>query len=224
MKSNPVRVLLVDDHRIFRDGIVSMFQVTGEVDIAGLASNGTEAIQQIHTLKPDVVVLDLSMPGIGGLEVLRSARNAAHRPGFLVLSMHTDIAFVKEALSSGARGYICKEDTDRTELLEAIKTVAQGGSYFGKTIRDLMQQQFVTGLTTPGDINDDEPGLEVLSRRETEILKLVMEGMSNQEIADANFVSIRTVEAHKNNIMTKLNLKNTVELVKYAIRHKFFEV
>jgi DNA-binding NarL/FixJ family response regulator len=224
MNSNPVKVLLVDDHRIFRDGIVSMFQGSPEVEICGLASNGAEAIQKILITHPDVVVLDLSMPGIGGLEVLKEAQKSLHKPEFLVLSMHTDLAFVKEAISKGAKGYICKEDTDRGELLEAIKSVAAGGSYYGNTIRELMQQQFLTGVAPADESRDYEPGLEVLSRRETEILKMVMEGFSNQEIADASFVSIRTVEAHKNNIMTKLNLKNTVELVKYAIRHKFFEV
>jgi DNA-binding NarL/FixJ family response regulator len=221
MNTDPLRVLLVDDHRIFRDGIVSMFQGSPDLKIIGLASNGTEAIQKIDKLLPDVVVLDLSMPGSGGLEVLKRFMEQLCKPAFVVLSMHTDISFVREALSSGAAGYICKEDTDREELLSAIKAVANGESYFGKTVKDLMQKQFITKLSSPPV---DEPGLELLSKRETEILKLVMEGMSNQEIADTSFVSIRTVEAHKNNIMTKLNIKNTVELVKYAIRHKFFEV
>lgn len=222
--SYKIRVLLVDDHRIFRDGIVSMFSNSSEVSIVGLASNGQEALERLAELKPDVIILDLSMPGTSGLDLLKLLQESAARPEVLILSMHSDIAFVTEALSSGAQGYVCKEDTDKEELMEAIKTISKGEAYFGKSIRNLMQQQFVAGANIYESRQKNEPGLEVLSKREREILKLVMEGMSNQEIADTSFVSIRTVETHKNNIMTKLNLKNTVELVKYAIRYKLFEI
>lgn len=223
-KTEPIRVLLVDDHRIFRDGIVSMFSQSQEVEITGLASNGTEAVAKNEQLKPDVIILDLSMPGAGGLEFLKLVRQTGKLPHVLILSMHSDIAFVTEALANGAKGYVCKEETDKEELLEAIKTIAGGEEYFGKSVRDLMQKQFIIGVAGRSEAGIGEPGLEVLSKRETEILKLVMEGLSNQEIADAFFVSIRTVETHKNNIMTKLNLKNTVELVKYAIRNRFFDL
>jgi len=223
-KTEPIRVLLVDDHRIFRDGIVSMFSQSQEVEIAGLASNGSEAIAKNEQLKPDLIILDLSMPGTGGLEFMKLVRQSGNLPHVLILSMHSDIAFVTEALANGAKGYVCKEETDKEELLEAIKTIARGEEYFGKSIRALMQKQFMAGVANKPEDANREPGLEVLSKRESEILKLVMEGMSNQEIADSFFVSIRTVETHKNNIMTKLNLKNTVELVKYAIRNRFFEL
>lgn len=224
MPKEVLKILLVDDHRIFRDGIESMFRQSNEVKIAGLASNGAEALERITELDPDVVLLDLSMPGMSGLEFLTEVAKLKHMPEILVLSMHSDIDFVTEALSLGARGYISKEDTDRDELLEAIKAVASGKSYFGKPIRNLMQEQFMTGVNPQKNYAAHEPGPDVLSKRETEILKMVIEGMSNQEIAEASFVSIRTVETHKNNIMTKLSLKNTVELVKYAIRHRFFDL
>ncbi len=218
-----IRVLLVDDHRIFRDGVVSMFERSEDIIVAGLASNGKEALAEMEELKPDVVVLDLSMQEMGGLEFLRILKAIPDKPEILILSMHSDLEFVTEALSLGARGYVCKEDTDMAELEKAIRKVYQKREYFGKTIHNLMQQRFLSHIKSSSP-NEHEPGIELLTKREREILKMVMEGMSNQEIAERTFVSIRTVETHKNNIMTKLNLKNTVELVKYAIRKRFFDL
>ncbi len=224
MNSSKVRVMLVDDHRIFRDGVASMFGEDAPIIVCCNASNGSEALQLLPEFKPDVVVLDLSMPGMGGLEFLKILQKIPEAPRVLILSMHTDIPFVSEAFALGAAGYVSKVDTDGQELQEAILQVAAGKTWFGRSINSLMQQQFVAGVQPRKNVLREQPGPEVLSKRESEILRMVMEGMSNQEIADATFVSIRTVETHKNNIMTKLNLKNTVELVKYAIRNRFFEV
>lgn len=224
MKSDIINVLLVDDHRIFRDGIVSMFDGSEDIEITGLASSGDEALKMILKINPDVMILDLSMPGKGGLEVLKNIQKLDQKPEVLVLSMHSDIEFVKETVSAGARGYVCKEDTNKEELINAIKAVFAKQTYFGSTVKKFMQQQFVDNIAGDANKNNISPGLETLSKREREILKMVMEGMSNQEIADSSFVSIRTVETHKSNIMTKLNLKNTVELVKYAIKNRFFDL
>jgi DNA-binding NarL/FixJ family response regulator len=222
MNNKPISVLLADDHRIFRDGIASMLKDIGDIQPIGMASNGNEALELIERDTPDVVILDLSMPEMNGFEVLKRLKEMEVKPGIVILSMHTDLAWIKEAMALGANGYICKEDTEKGELLEAIREVAAGNTYFGPSVQRTMHEQLGNGAS--GKSNAGEPGLEVLSKREIDILRQVMEGMSNPEIADASFVSIRTVETHKNNIMTKLNLKNTVELVKYAIRKRFFEV
>ncbi len=224
MTDKTIKVLLADDHRIFRDGIASMFRGSEAISITGMASNGVEVLGMMDTLKPDVIVLDISMPVMGGFELLRKIRNIDNRPLVLILSMHSDIAYVTEALAAGANGYICKEDTSKDELIEAVKSITTGETYFGRSVKQQLEKQFVTGATSVGKQNGAQPGPEVLSKRETEVLRMVMEGLSNQEIADATYVSIRTVETHKTNIMTKLNIKNTVELVKYVIRHKFFEI
>lgn len=222
MSESKIRVLLADDHRIFRDGIGSMLQDVTDILLIGMASNGLEAMELLVQKTPDVLILDLSMPDMNGFEVMRQIRNRESKPGILILSMHHEQAWVKEALVLGALGYISKEDTEKEELLEAIRAVAAGNTYFGPAVQQAIQSRKTEA--DAGHITMNEPGLEVLSKRETEILRKVMEGMSNQEIADALFVSIRTVETHKNNLMTKLNLRNTVELVKYAIRKKFFEI
>jgi DNA-binding NarL/FixJ family response regulator len=163
------------------------------------------------------------MPEMGGLEFLKEVRHRKPFPAILILSMHSDIEFITEAIASGARGYVSKGDTDKEELREAIRAVHNGEEYYGKSIRHMMQQQFIAGYK-PAEPDESKKGFEKLTRREKEILKMVMEGFSNQEIANSTFVSIRTVETHKNNIMTKLNLKNTVELVKYAIKNQFFDL
>ncbi len=194
-----------------------------EVVVAGLASNGVEALGMIPSYAPDLLLLDLSMPLMGGLELLQKITRLERPPAVLVLSMHTDLPFVHDALNAGASGYISKEDTDRHELLEAIRTIAGGDQYYGKSIQKILAGE-VLGDTPRQKTSDGNTPFSVLSKRETEVLRLVLEGMSNQEIADNTFVSIRTVETHKNNIMNKLNLKNTVELVKFAIQHRFSDL
>ncbi len=218
-----ISVLIVDDHRIFRDGIASMLHDVKEITIAGLASNGVEALGMIPSYRPDVIILDLSMPVMGGLDLMNRLQKLDYQPKVLVLSMHIDQPFVDEALTAGANGYLCKENTDKKELMEAIYTVNDGETYLGYTIREQMAKNEQSGKQK-GNKSAKAEGLSLLSKRETEVLQMIMKGMSNQEIADATFVSIRTVETHKSNIMNKLNLKNTVELVKYAIKNHFFEI
>jgi DNA-binding NarL/FixJ family response regulator len=219
----PVSILIVDDHRIFRDGIASMLNDCEEVLVKGFASNGVEALGMIPAYNPDILLLDLSMPLMGGLELLQKTSRLPEPPLALVLSMHTDVPFVHDAIKAGARGYISKEETDRQELLEAIRTIAAGQVYYCASIKKRLSEDAASDKDKPNERDSTTP-FDVLSKRETEVLKLVLEGMSNQEIADATFVSIRTVETHKNNIMNKLNLKNTVELVKYAIQHQFSDL
>jgi DNA-binding NarL/FixJ family response regulator len=220
-----ISVLIVDDHRIFRDGIASMFHGTDGITIAGLASNGVEALGMIPSFRPAVVILDLSMPLMGGLELLRKIQHTPEAsPRMLILSMHTDPVYVSEALDAGAHGYVCKESTSREELLEAIKVLMQGETYLGPGVKKILEESAEEKKAKGQGRREKLPDTDLLSKRETEVLRLILEGLSNQEIAEATFVSIRTVETHKNNIMNKLNIKNSVELVKYAIKNNFFEI
>lgn len=223
MSSESIKVILVDDHQIFRDGVLSMFEGNLDISVIGLASDGEEAIKLSKELDPDVVMIDISMPGISGLEAIKEILK--HNPdiGVLVLSMHTEEVYIAEALGSGARGYLPKQDTTKSELETAIKKIYSNEEYFGKSVEKIMQKRFLNDAKGES-ISDLKSNLSNLTKREKEILRLVMEGMSNQEIADRLFVHIRTIETHKTNIMSKLQLKNTVELVKYAIKSKFFEI
>jgi DNA-binding NarL/FixJ family response regulator len=216
-----VRVLLVDDHQIFRDGIVSMFDAAEGVSLIGVLGDPWETLGKIDKLQPDVLVLDLSMPGLSGIELLERLRAKGKEVKALVLSMHTQTDYVKQALAAGALGYLPKQDTTRQELIRAILDVAEGKEYIHESIR---QQLDTEGKLANSDTGKSLRDLELLSPREMEVLKLVVEGLSNQEICQKLDVNIRTVETHKTNILQKLDLKNSVELVKFAIRNKLVEL
>lgn len=215
-----IRVILADDHQIFRDGIKSMFENSTEVDILDEASNGQQAIDKTNQHKPDVLIVDLSMPGITGIEVIERIREFNKEVAIIVLSMHSREDYIFKAIRAGANGYLPKEETTKDELLNAIQDVTKGKEYFSHTVSQTMQKHF---LDEAKNSHPNLPDYELLSKREKEVLKLVIEGLSNNEIATKLFVSLRTVETHKTNILQKLKLKNTVELVKFALMHNLLE-
>jgi two-component system, NarL family, response regulator NreC len=217
-----IKVLLVDDHQIFRDGIVSLFSDQDEISIAGVASNGEEALNKLHFIKPDVLLLDISMPGKSGIEVISEAKTILPDIKILILSMHTGEDYIFKAIRAGASGFLAKQNTTKPELLKAISLLAKGKEYFNESIAVVMQQNYIKKAR---DIDDSVfDNYNRLSIREKEILKLVLEGLSNNEIASKLFVHIRTVETHKTNIMQKLGLKNSVELVKFAIKNDLYKL
>lgn len=216
-----VKVLLVDDHQIFRDGIVSMFDAAEDVSLIGVLGDPWETLGSIDRLQPDVLVLDISMPGLNGIELLERLRAKGKMVKALVLSMHTQTDYVRKALAAGALGYLPKQDTTRQDLIGAIHDVAEGREYIHDSIRQLLEAD---RNTEPGSERELARDLELLSPREIEVLKLVVEGLSNQEISRKLDVNIRTVETHKTNILQKLDLKNSVELVKFAIRNKLVQI
>jgi DNA-binding NarL/FixJ family response regulator len=215
-----IHVILVDDHQIFREGIKSMFEQDDDIRIIDEASNGNEAINKCYEQKPHVLIVDLSMPGITGIELISRIREFDKRVAIIVLSMHNKEDYIFKAIRAGANGYLPKEETNKEELIKAINEVIDGKEYYSQSVTEIMKAHF---LDEAKNVKHDVPDYESLSKREKEVLKLVIEGLSNAEIAEKLFVSLRTVETHKSNILQKLKLKNTVELVKFALKNNLIE-
>ena len=205
-----IKIILVDDHQMFRDGVKSVLSDEENIDIVGEVGNGKDLFKLLESTRPDLIITDISMPDISGIEVAKSISENYSDIKILILSMHSNEEFITKALSVGANGYLPK-DTAMAELLEAIHTIYKGENYFNKEISDTI----LKSLRNKSQKNEGKS----LTNREKEIIELVVEGLTNKEIADKLFISIRTVDSHKNNIMQKLNLKSSIELVKYAIKN-----
>jgi DNA-binding NarL/FixJ family response regulator len=207
------RIVLADDHALFRQGIKKILSSAEDLDVVGETGDGLELIELVKKLFPDMVILDISMPNLRGLEATREIKIISPEIKVLILTMHKDNAYLSDAFSSGAEGYLVKEDAD-TELFSAISMLRSGRHYIspllsGDLAHELIQASHKGKPTWPSN---------PLTIREREILKLVAEGISNKGIADRLYISIRTVEHHRANIMRKLNIKNTANLIKYAVR------
>jgi len=219
---NKISVLLVDDHQIILDGVGNMLRDAGDIEVCGTAADAVKALEMIRETTPDVVITDLSMPGRSGIELIRKIGEKYPGIYVLVLSMYITEDYIFNALKAGAKGYLPKQDTTRAELLKAIQTVARGEEYFSGSVAQVISKLYshsAKSTATP----DSMARKASLTSRETEILRMYTEGLSNMEIAGRLNISIRTVETHKNNIMQKYNFKNTVEMVKFAIRNKLGE-
>jgi len=210
---SPYRIVLADDHVMFRQGIKNILEKDKGLAVIGEAGDGLKLLELLNKVTPDMIILDISMPNLRGIEATREIKMILPSVKVLILSMHKDKEYVYSAISAGAEGYLLKEDAD-TELFAAIEKIRQECRYispllFGELTDELFQGHH-KGQLTP----QDEP----LTTREREVLKLIAEGISNKEIADLLFISVRTVEHHRANIMQKLNIRQTANLVKYAIR------
>ncbi|MCX6282321.1 MAG: response regulator transcription factor [Bacteroidetes bacterium] len=217
-----IKVLLVDDHQIIRDGLSNMLSEAGDIEVCEGAADITKALEIIRKVDPDVVITDLSMPGKSGIELIRRIQEKHPGVHVLVLSMYVTEDYIFNSLKAGAKGYLPKQDTTKAELLKAIRTVARGEEFFSPAVAQVISKLYshsVKSTTTPEAIARKAS----LTSRETEILRLYTEGLSNMEIADRLSISIRTVETHKNNIMQKYNFKSTVDMVKFAIRNNLGE-
>lgn len=207
------RILLVDDHQIMREGLMSLMAGEPDLEVVGDASDGRQAVQMAKKLKPDLVVMDISMPGLSGIEATRQILEELSRVRVLALSMHADPRFVAGALEAGAHGYMIKDCTSQ-ELLECIRTVAEGGTYLSPQVAEVVVRGFVRRL---GEETGTPPA-SVLTPREREVLQLLVEGHTVKAIAQRIHLGVKTVETHRRNIMEKLGLKNMVDLIKYAMR------
>ncbi|NVN94851.1 MAG: response regulator transcription factor [Bacteroidetes bacterium] len=216
-----IKIMLIDDHQIVRDGIKVLLESLENVEVIGEASNVAELLEKLKDVQPDIIVTDISMPDISGIELTKIINEDKKYANIkiLILSMYTNEDFVFNAIKAGAKGYLPK-NTTRKELFEAVNTIYNGDEYFSESISNIILKSYIK------KVKSDENGekKEALSIREIEILKLFAEGMANQEIADKLFISIRTVESHKNHIMQKLALKTTVDLLKFAIKNKIVEI
>jgi len=208
-----IRILLADDHSLLRQGLRKILEARPEWQIVAEAGNGREAVERTLETRPDVVVLDIAMPQLNGIEAARQISTKAPEISILVLSTYSDEPFVLQALRAGARGYLLKDCAD-SDLLGAITAVSQGKSFFSPAVARVMLDDYVRQMTQRG-ITDR---YECLSTREREVLQLIAEGRTNKEIANTLCVSQNTVETHRAHIMEKLALRNTADIVLYAVR------
>lgn len=207
-----IRIALLDDHQLVRDGIKSLIQSGGGASVVLEASSPQEFFDNVETAMPDMVLMDISMPGMSGIEATRIITEKYPTIKVIILSMYTSEEFVSKAVAAGAKGYLPK-NTSRMELLEAIATVSKGEEFFGREIADIL----FSNLLKKAKSDKAEAKEEKLSKRELEILLLVAEGLTNIHIAEKLFISVKTVEAHKSHIMQKKKLASHIDLIKMAI-------
>lgn len=207
-----MKVFIADDHTILREGLRSILEGEADIEIVGEADNGRTAVKQAKELLPDVVVMDLAMPDMFGIEAIRQIMEDTSRVRIVVLSMHSERRLVVEAINAGATGYLLK-DCAAHELVGALRTVAANEMYLSPRITSLIVKSYVHN-----SFESSAVGTSPLSRREQEVLQLIAEGKSTKDIAYTLEVSLKTVEAHRQNIMKKLNTRSVAQLIKYAIR------
>lgn len=206
-----IRVLVADDHRIVRDGLVSLLEDSGECEVVAQAADGLEAVEAAVEFKPDVAVLDLSMPRLSGLEAVRRIHEELPRTRILVLTMHDEEEYVVQAVRAGASGYLVK-DSAGSELLEAVRALDAGQGYFGPSAARALADQYQHPERTPEDPYGS------LTPREREVFHLVVEGKTTKEVAKQLGISVKTAENHRTRMMEKLAVHNTAEVVRYAAR------
>jgi DNA-binding NarL/FixJ family response regulator len=215
---NKIKVFIVDDHKIVRDGIYSMLINDNTIEPIGEAQNGTELFQKIKEIIPDVILLDISMPGISGIEISKKLSDNYPQIRVLILTMTTDEKIILSAINAGIKGFLSK-DTSKEELLKAIKTVFEGNEYFGTGISQIVYKSYVNNVKLNLHLNRNE-----LTDRETEVIKYISDGLSYKEIGALMYISPRTVETHRNNILSKLNLNTNIELVKHALKNNLIDL
>lgn len=210
-----VRILLADDHSIVRKGLRSALEEESGYEVVGEAANGREAVRLAEQLTPDVAIVDIGMPQLNGIEATIQIRKVSQGTRVLILSMHSDETYILRALTAGARAYLLK-DTAENDVLAAVQAVVQGKSYFSPAIAKTLLEDYVRFLRQRGI----EDSYDLLTDREKEVLQLLAEGRSNKEVANVLGVGLSTVETHRMNLMQKLNLHSTAEIVLYAVRKR----
>jgi DNA-binding NarL/FixJ family response regulator len=210
-----LRVLLADDHSIVRRGLRSLIETQPDLKVVAEAGDGLEALKLCDEHQPDAVILDVAMPKLNGIEVAERLQKTQRPPSVLVLSMHADESYIIRALAAGARAYLLKDATDE-DLIPALRAVAAGRPFFSPSVTGVLIEDYVRQLQARG-LTDS---YHLLTDREREVLQLLAEGRSNKEVASLLDVGVSTVETHRANLMQKLNLHNTAEIVLYAVRKR----
>jgi len=213
-----IRVLLADDHRILREGIRALIEDQGDMEVVGEAEDGQATVKMVAQLQPDVVVMDIAMPLLNGLEATRQIRRDFPQVKVLILTMHENEEYIRQVLAAGALGYVLKDAAAR-DLLGAIRTVYQGEAVLSPAITRLVIEDYLRW----GDIRPED-ATDGLTAREREILQLIAEGYTNKEIAGILCLSVKTVQSHRTNLMNKLDLHDRGELIKYAIQKKIIDI
>jgi two-component system response regulator NreC len=204
-----IRILLADDHAVVRQGFKMILGAEADMEIVGEAGTGREAIELAESLKPDVVVMDVAMPEMNGIEATRRVATSVPHARVIALSMHKDSVYVREVLRAGARGYLLK-DSGANDLVTAVRAVAKGEGYLSPAVSDAVLDDYRKHVSNP---------IDLLSSREREVLQMLAEGKTNKEIASILNLSVYTVDAHRGRIMEKLNVHSINELVRFAVRN-----
>ena len=208
-RNTKIRVLLADDHAILRKGVSMLVNAQSDMEVAGEAASGEEALREAQRVQPDVVVMDVSMPGLNGIEATRRLLELVPRVRVIGLSMYRDAVYVRELLRAGASGYLVK-DCDDAELLLAIRAAARGEAYLSPAVTAAVLTDYRKNVSNP---------IDLLTSREREVLVMIAEGRTNKEIAAALNLSVYTVESYRGSLMEKLNLHNTGDVVRFALRN-----
>lgn len=211
-----MRILIADDHEVVRRGIRAIIEGRADLQVCGQAAAGREVIEKVTRLKPDVLLLDIALPDVSGIELIPEITASAPKTAILILTMHESGGLAARALAAGARGLVLKSDAGR-DLLRGLDAVAKGRQFMSPRVTQLILDE----IGTPGEAMRS-PG--VLTRRETEIVRLLAEGRRNREISGLLGISSRTVDAHRANIMRKLNIGNISDLIRFAIRNRLVEI
>jgi two-component system, NarL family, response regulator NreC len=203
-----IHILLVDDHAVVRQGFKMILAAQPDMEIVGEAGNGREALDLAGQLQPDVIVMDVAMPELNGIEATRRVADVSPRSRVLALSMHKDSVYVREILRAGARGYLLK-DSISSDLLDAVRAIARGEGYLSPGVSDAVLNDYRQHVTDP---------IDLLTSREREVLQMIAEGKTNKDIATVLNLSVYTVDAHRGHIMEKLNVHSVTDLVRFAVR------
>jgi two-component system response regulator NreC len=208
-----LRILLADDHTVMRTGLRALLERQPNLEVVGETENGRQTVELSTSLKPDVLVMDVGMPVLNGIEATKQIVDKCSATAVVILSMYSDEAYVMRALKAGARAYLLK-DSAAADLISAIEAVSQGKSFFSPKVSRILAEDYVRVLKQRGTVDS----YELLTNREREILQLLTEGKTNKAVATMLNISLYTVETHRNHILQKLNLHNSAELVLYAVR------
>lgn len=212
-----INILVADDHKVFRDGIISILEDVADITVIAEAGDGREVMERLKKVQPHVILMDITMGDTNGIDTSKLVKASYPDIKVLALSMHSESGYIMKMLEVGASGYLLK-DAGKEEMETAIRVVAKGDTYYSQQVSSIIVQQ----LTNPNKPKESKGGVP-LTRREKEVLSLIAEEYSNPEIAEKLFISIRTVDTHRRNLLEKLQAKNTAGLVRYAIRHGIVE-
>lgn len=212
---NNIRILLADDHGIVRQGLRAVIARDPVLEVVGESGDGRETVRLAEALNPAIVIMDIAMPHLNGIEATAQIVRRNPTTGVIILSMHSDETYLLRALNAGAKGYLLK-DSAEVDLIRAVHAVAQGRTFFSPAITGTLLEDYMRSMQQ----RNLQDSWDLLTEREKEVLQLIAEGMSNKEVAAALELSTYTVETHRNNLMQKLNLHNTAEIVLYAVRKK----
>ncbi len=219
---NRIRVLIADDHTLLRQGLVKLLELDAEIEVVGQAVNGRSAVDLVGELTPDVVLMDINMPGLNGIEATRQIRQDYPHTSVLALTIHDDEEYIAEMIRAGARGYILK-DSEPSSVIAAISRVAGGESFFPSNLMEKVMERFhrLVAINTEdySSVEPILPGFEELTKRELEVIQCIVNGMSNKEIASSLFISEKTVKNHVTNLLRKLDVLDRTQAAVYAVQH-----